>query len=127
MMSTIFLREMTFRPSKSSLYGHFDFDSISRVKIRNGHKFYVVKWKKAVPTMGNDAGHTTPYEESDVRQDVIDVDIDEPANLLDELDVPMIHTENGCQILFTDENLDLVQAAFPEEVKRFLREKVCVR
>lgn len=124
MMSTIFLREMAICRSKSSLFGDFDFDSISRVKIRNGHKFYVVKWKKAVPTMGNNADQTTPSEESDAQQDVIDVEIDEPVNIFDELDEPMIQTENGCQILFTDENVDLVQAAFPEEVNKFLREKV---
>lgn len=122
MLSTILLREMAMHQVKSLLYGQYDFDSVDRVKIRYGHKFYVVKWKKAVSPMGSVA-HTPSSKESDMQQDIIDVD--ESVNLLDELDVPMIYIEGGCHYLMTDENIDLVEAAFPEEVNRFLRERVC--
>ncbi|XP_062090222.1 flap endonuclease GEN-like 1 [Humulus lupulus] len=118
MLSTIFLRETAKHSVKSLLYGQFDFDSVDRVKVRQGHKFYVVKWKKAVTPM---CSATPSSEESNMHQDIMD--IDESVNLLDELDAPMIHNDEGCQFLLTDENMELVHAAFPEEVNRFLREK----
>ncbi|PON85199.1 XPG/Rad2 endonuclease [Trema orientale] len=120
MLSTIFLRGMALHPVKSLLYGQYGFDSVDRVKIRNGHKFYVVKWKKAASPLGSVA-HTPSSEESNMQQEIIDVD--ESVNLLDDLDVPKIHINGGCQFLLTDENMELVQAAFPEDVNRFLREK----
>lgn len=121
MLSTIFLRETAMHPVKSLLYGHYEFDSVDRVKIRYGHKFYVVKWKKTAPRVSSVA-HTPCTEEFDMQQDVIH--IDESVNLLDELDVPMIRIDGGCHVLLTDENMELVQSAFPEEVNRFLQEKV---
>lgn len=122
MMSTIFLREMSVRPVETLMYGQYNFDSIARVKIRYGHKFYVVKWKKAVPAMAGSSFQTRPSEDSDSQRDVIETD--EAIDLLNEVDVPQVHVDNGCHVLLTDENCELVHAAFPEEANRFLREKV---
>ncbi|GMN67601.1 hypothetical protein TIFTF001_036666 [Ficus carica] len=120
MLSTIFLREMAMHLAKSLLYEQYDFDSIDRVKVRYGHKSYVIKWRKAAMRLGSDSD-TTLSRESDMQQDA--VDIDETVDFLDELDAPMIQLNEGCQFLFTDENVELIQAAFPKEVERFLREK----
>ncbi|ONI22838.1 hypothetical protein PRUPE_2G154000 [Prunus persica] len=121
MLSTIFLREMAKDPLKSLLYGQYEFDSIDRLKIRYGHQFYVVKWKKSAPSLGC-VSCTVPPEESDVQQDDV-MEVDESINPFDESDVPTIDINNGCCFLLTDENMDLVHAAFPEEVDRFLQEK----
>lgn len=122
MLSTVFLQEMAKNPVKTLLYGQYEFDSIQRLKIRYGHQFYVVKWKKAVPALGS-IMNTILSEESDMQQDVVDVD--ESLDLGDESEGPRIHVEEGSCYLLTDENMDIVQAAFPEEVDRFLHEKVC--
>lgn len=122
MLSTIFLREMPTHLAKSLLYEQYDFDSIDRVKVRYGHKSYVIKWRKAAMRLGS-VSDTTLSRESGMQQDA--VDIHETVDILDELDAPMIQLNEGCQFLFTDENVELIQAAFPEEVERFLREKVC--
>ncbi|XP_024031840.1 flap endonuclease GEN-like 1 [Morus notabilis] len=120
MLSTIFLREMAAHQIKSLLYGQYDFDSIDRVKVRHGHTFYVIKWSKATPKSGG-VSNATCSEVSDMQQDV--VDSDESVDLLDEMDAPMIHIKDGCQFILTDENVELVHAAFPRELDRFLREK----
>ena len=121
MLSTVFLREMAINPVKTLLYGQYEFDSIQRLKIRYGHQFYVVKWKKAVPALGSIMNSI--LSESDMQQDVVDVD--ESLDLGDESEGPRIHVEEGSCYLLTDENMDIVRAAFPEEVERFLHEKVC--
>ncbi|KAG6725273.1 hypothetical protein I3843_02G018600 [Carya illinoinensis] len=121
MLSTIFLREMAVNSVKNLLYGQYEFDSVLRVKIRYGHPFYLVKWRKVASALGS-AMYTIPTEESDRQQDVIASD--ESPNLLEGPDVPEIHVdEEGYFYLLTDENMDLVQAAFPEKVDSFLREK----
>lgn len=124
-LSTLFLRDMAKNPVNNLLYGQYEFDSIDRLKIRNGHKFYVVKWKRAAPSM-NSVAFTTPQEELVMLQDAV-IEVDESISGLDESDVPKIHNSDGCYFLLTDENMELVQAAFPEEVDRFLQEKVQVR
>lgn len=121
MLSTIYLREMAAEPVKSLLHDQYEFDSIDRIRMRYGHQFYIIKWKKAVPARSG-VTYATPSEESNSQDDVIDVD--ESINQLDELDVPKIHVDGGCHFLLTDENMELVQAAFPQEVDRFLQEKV---
>ncbi|KAM5555081.1 flap endonuclease GEN-like 1 [Rosa sericea] len=122
MLSTIYLKEMAETPVNNLLYGQYEFDSIDRLKIRNGHQFYVVKWKKAAPTM-NSVTFTNPEEESDILQDDV-IEVDESISVWDdESDVPEIRNSDGCYFLLTDENMDLVQAAFPVEVDRFLQEK----
>jgi flap endonuclease GEN len=121
MLSTIFLREMAINPVKTLLYGQYEFDSVLRVKIRFGHQFYVVKWKKAVTALGS-AMDAIPSEKSNTQQDAIE--LDESLDLLEEPDGPKVHFDEGCCYLLTDENMDLVRAAFPEKVDRFLHEKV---
>ncbi|XP_038876412.1 flap endonuclease GEN-like 1 isoform X2 [Benincasa hispida] len=121
MLSTIFLREMANNPIQTLLYGQYEFDSILREKIRYGHPFYVVKWKKAVPTLsnviyeGSSEGFGTGPDDA--------IDIDETVDLTDESDSPKIHIQDGCSFLLTDENIDLVGAAYPEQAANFLQEK----
>uniref|UniRef100_A0A5B7AYS1 Flap endonuclease GEN-like 1 n=1 Tax=Davidia involucrata TaxID=16924 RepID=A0A5B7AYS1_DAVIN len=120
MLSTIFLREMASNPTNDLLYGQYEFDSIQRVKIKFGHQFYVVNWKKAASAIGN-AVYTIPSEESNIRQDF--GEHNESIDLLDEPDVPQICVDDGIFFLTTDEDMDLVQAAFPEKVTQFLQAK----
>ncbi|KAK7295007.1 hypothetical protein RJT34_17910 [Clitoria ternatea] len=117
MMSTIFLRDMASTPAESLLFGQYEFDSLERVKMRYGYQFYVVKWKRA----GGNIAFKVPSKESGT-QDVA-VELDETVNLLDDCDVPEIHQDDECSFLLTDENMDLVGAAFPAEVKRFWQEQ----
>lgn len=121
MLSTIFFREKALNPTNTLLYGQYEFDSIQRVKVRFGHQFFVVKWKKAVHAMAG-VTYTIPGD-SDIEQEKL-TEVDESIDLLDECNVPQIHVDDGCWFLLTDENMDLVRAAFPEEVNRFLLEKV---
>ncbi|GAU41329.1 hypothetical protein TSUD_179420, partial [Trifolium subterraneum] len=123
MMSTIFLREMATTTTDNLLFGQFEFDSLKRVKTRYGYQFYVVKWKRV---MGNVASKT-PSNQSGTQQDAIDLELDEnetvDLHLLDDCDFPETCEEGGCSFLLTDENMDLIGAAFPEEVKRFWKEQ----
>ncbi|KAI4354970.1 hypothetical protein L6164_003790 [Bauhinia variegata] len=120
MMSTIFLRDMASTPVESLLFGQYEFDSIKRVKIRNGNRVYVVKWKRAV---GN-ATCIIPSNESGIQEESEDVrELDESIDILDDSDVPEIHVDQGYSFLLTDENTDLVTAAFPAEAERFKREQ----
>ncbi|XP_058104747.1 flap endonuclease GEN-like 1 [Magnolia sinica] len=122
MLSTIFLREMASKTKDGLLLcDQYEFHSIQRVKIRYGHQFYLVKWKRAIPSMGN-VTYTIPNEESDSHQSE-PLGVMESADVLDEPDVPEILVDDGCWFLLTDENMELVQAAFPKEVDRFLLEK----
>ncbi|XP_057980559.1 flap endonuclease GEN-like 1 [Malania oleifera] len=122
MLSTIFLREKASNPTKSLLIGQYEFDSILRVKIRFGHPFYLVKWKKAASTKGS-ISHTTFIQESDDIHCEEVMEINESVDLLDEPDGLQVHVDDGCWFLLTDENTELVRGAFPGEVKRFLDEK----
>ncbi|KAK9273913.1 hypothetical protein L1049_018725 [Liquidambar formosana] len=128
MLSTILLREMASNPTKNLLYGQYEFDSVQRVKMRYGHQFYVVKWKKAAHAMGS-VNYSVPAEEADIQQEEYDmqqdefIEIIESTDLLDEPNVPRIQVDDGCWFLLTDENMELVQAAFPERVDNFLQEK----
>lgn len=121
MMSTIFLREMATATTDSLLFGQFEFNSLKRVKTRYGYQIYVVKWKRA---MGNIASKTLSSQ-SGTQEDVIEVD-DDTVDLLDDCESPVICEEDGCSFLLTDENMDLVGAAYPEEVKRFWHEQVFI-
>jgi len=122
MLSTIYLREMAAKPEKTMLYGQYVFDSIQRVKIRYGHQSYVIRWRKVTSTAGSIV-RTTSVEESDKPQEEI-VEIDEFIDHLDEDSAPQIHTDDECCFLLTDENMELIRGAFPEEVERFWHEKV---
>ncbi|KAK2974760.1 hypothetical protein RJ640_027121 [Escallonia rubra] len=116
MLSTIFLREMALNSTNDLLYGQYEFDSVQRVKIRYGCQCYVVKWKKA-----SNAMHIVPSEGSDIQAER--GEHDESSDLSDEPDAPHVHEEEGCLYLSTDEHMELVRAAFPEKVKKFLKEK----
>ncbi|KAK2998814.1 hypothetical protein RJ639_022706 [Escallonia herrerae] len=116
MLSTIFLRKVALNSTNDLLYGQYEFDSVQRVKIRYGCQFYVVKWKKA-----SNAMHMVPSEGSDIQAER--GEHDESSDLLDEPDAPHVHVEDGCLYLSTDEHMELVWAAFPEKVKKFLQEK----
>ncbi|KAF5946346.1 hypothetical protein HYC85_016574 [Camellia sinensis] len=118
MLSTIFLREMTSNPKNDLLYNQYEFDSIKRVKIRFGHQWFVVNWKKAAPATENTIC-TVPSEESDIQLD--SSELNESTDPLD--DAPQICLDDGCWFLSTDENMELVEAAFPEKVHQFLKEK----
>lgn len=116
MMSTIYLRDMATAPVDSLVFETFEFDSIQRVKIRYGHQFYVVKWERAV---GN-ISCKVPSHESSTQED--DSELDEFADILDDCGVSDMG--DGHSFLLTDENTDLVRAAFPEKVESFCREQV---
>ncbi|KAH6789509.1 5'-3' exonuclease family protein [Perilla frutescens var. frutescens] len=118
MLSTIYLRDMASCPTSNLLYGLYKFHGIQRVKIRYGHQSYVVKWKKAATSL-NDAVHPIP-EESDLQSAV---DLDESLDLVEDTDGPYIHIDNGDGSLSTDEDMELVQKAFPEEAYQFLKDK----
>ncbi|KAJ7962295.1 Flap endonuclease GEN-like 1 [Quillaja saponaria] len=117
MLSTIFLRDMATCPIKCLLYGQYEFDSIKRVKIRYEYQFYEVMWKRA---MCGDSSviYAIQSNESDMQQEDV-TEVDDLVDLLDESDMPMTQVANGCSFLLTDENMDLVSAAFPEKVDRF--------
>jgi len=123
MLSTILLREMASSPNESLLLDdQYEFHSISRVKIRYGHLYYLVKWKRAgldtnVGTLDN------PSEQSET-QGSESMEVREPIDLPDEPDVPQILIDDGHWYLLTEENMELVQAAFPKVVEAFLEEKV---
>lgn len=121
MLSTIYLREMAAKPEKTMLYGQYVFDSIQRVKIRYGHQSYVIRWRKVTSTVGSII-RTNSVEESDKPQEEI-VEIDEFIDHLDEDTAPQIHIDDECCFLLTDENMELIRGAFPEEVERFWHEK----
>lgn len=118
MLSTIFLRETASNPKNNLLYNQYKFDSIKRVKIRFGHQWFVVNWKKAAPATDNTI-YTVPSEESDIQLD--SNELNESTDPLD--DAPQICLDDGCWFLLTDENMELVEAAFPEKVHQFLKEK----
>lgn len=118
-LSTIFLREMASDPNTELLCGQYDFHSIHRVKVRYGHQLYVVKWRKAARTVA-DAVYTTP-EEPNAQQELGEAN--DSIDLLDEVDVPQIHIDDGCWYLLTDEDMELVRNAFPEKVDQFLKER----
>lgn len=120
MLSTIYLRNMVSSPTANLLYGQYEFHSIHRVKIRHGNKFYVVKWKKASP-VSSDA---VPKIREECGTNQQSAELDESLDLLEEVDVPDFHIDNGWCFLLTDENIDLVQKAFPEKASDFLKKQV---
>ncbi|KAI3693338.1 hypothetical protein L6452_33173 [Arctium lappa] len=116
LLSTVFLRSIAKNQETDSLFGQYEFDFIQRTKMRFGHTFYVVIWKKSAKTV-DDRIHKTRSEEGDG----VEKDLDEPDDVFDEPDVTNVRVDNGC--LMTDENMDLVIAAYPEKVDQFMQEK----
>ncbi|KAL0428941.1 UNVERIFIED_CONTAM: Flap endonuclease GEN-like 1 [Sesamum radiatum] len=119
MLSTIYLRHVASSPTNDLLYGQYEFHSIQRIKIRYGHEFYVVNWKKAA-SVCTDAECTIP-EGLDTQQE--SAELDESLDLLEETDVPYIHVDSGSCFLSTDEDIELVRKAFPQKAGQFLKEK----
>ncbi|KAL3381257.1 hypothetical protein AABB24_001402 [Solanum stoloniferum] len=119
MLSTIFLRDVASNSKDQLLGGQYEFDSIQRVKTRFGHQLYVINWKKPTREMSN--AICIPSEDSDTEQELGIAD--ESTDLLDEPDSPQIHVKEGCSFLSTEEDMVLVQNAFPEKVSQFLRDK----
>ncbi|KAJ6840602.1 flap endonuclease GEN-like 1 [Iris pallida] len=122
MLSTIFLREMAINPKEALLlHDQYEFHSIQRVKIRHGHPYYVVKWKRASGSTDN-VLHNISNEQAETEQSDSD-EVGDSNDPLDESDMPVILVDDGCWYLLTDENMELVQAAFPKLVEKFLEEK----
>uniref|UniRef100_A0ACD5Y7A8 Uncharacterized protein n=1 Tax=Avena sativa TaxID=4498 RepID=A0ACD5Y7A8_AVESA len=132
MLSTIYLREMASSPCKSLLLcDQYEFHSIQRIKIRYGHPYYLVKWKRATRGMLS-AGLSDKKAELDgesSQAEVVVLDDEEEeedatvnresADSLDEPDLPQVLRDDDCTFLLTDEDIELVNAAFPSEARRF--------
>lgn len=90
--------------------------------MRSFHPFYVVKWKRVSPgltcsNVGLSGSPPSDFPSSEGTEP-------EPADQMEEPEVPSIFIDDGCWFMATDENMELVRAAFPGEVDRFLKEKV---
>ncbi|KAL5201147.1 hypothetical protein ABZP36_035501 [Zizania latifolia] len=140
MLSTIYLREMASSSSQPVLlYDQYEFHSIQRIKIRYGLPYYLVKWKRAVRSMTSNGlpGKQTELEGNNDEVVVLDGDdeavlldeeedeatISQSTELLDEPDVPQVLTDDKSCFLLTDEDIELVNAAFPDEAQRFQEEQ----
>ncbi|CAD6224190.1 unnamed protein product [Miscanthus lutarioriparius] len=134
MLSTIYLREVASSPSTPLLLcDQYEFDSIQRIKIRHGHPYYLVKWKRATGGMNSNMSSKKPAMEGETSSEVMVLDEDddddddavgcESPELLDEPDVPQVLIDDGCSFLLTDEDIQLVGAAFPKETARFQEEQ----
>ncbi|XP_030533748.1 flap endonuclease GEN-like 1 isoform X2 [Rhodamnia argentea] len=121
MMSTIYLRNMATNTADELLCDQYEFDSIHRMKTRYGYQLFVVKWKKAGHASGG-AVHEISDDPAGSRPHGV-IDIDDRDDILEESEVPQIQVVDGTWFLLTDEDIELVRAAFPEEVDRFLKEK----
>ncbi|KAI4311589.1 hypothetical protein MLD38_036473 [Melastoma candidum] len=121
MHSTLYLREAAATKLDGRLLcGKYEFNSIKRVKVRNGVKSFVVKWMKPA-SIGGSFACETPDRRADFEDDV--VEMNEMEDNFDEPDEPQVYVDDGCCFLLTDEHMDLVKSAFPEEVRKFFAEK----
>lgn len=124
-LSTIFLREKASDPKDDMLlFGQYKFHSIHREKVRYKFACYVVKWKRDMPNLPVSA-ENGPFEESDALP-IVETSVTNGLHpsLDDEPDIPEVLIEEGCSFLLSEENTILVESAFPNEVSRYLREKV---
>ncbi|CAN4111693.1 unnamed protein product [Withania somnifera] len=119
MLSTIFLRDLASSSKDHLLGGQYEFDSIQRVKTRFGHRLYVINWKKPIRKMSNLI--CIPSEDPDMEQELETAY--ESTDLLDEPGALQIHVKDGCSFLSSEEDMVLVQNAFPEKVSQFLKDK----
>lgn len=120
LLSTIYFREIASTQNDNLLLNdQYKFHSIMKQKIKHGHPFYLVKWMRdaicAIHSVPNEQAELLPHQSPGSNESI---------DLLDEPDVPTVLVDDGCLFLLTDENMDLVQAAFPKEVDRFLELKV---
>ncbi|KAF8701157.1 hypothetical protein HU200_033819 [Digitaria exilis] len=134
MLSTIYLREVASSPSTPLLlYDQYEFDSIQRIKIRYGHPYYLVKWRRGTASINSNMSGKKPVTEEetssggivvlDEDDEEVDAVVCESAELLDEPDIPQVLSDDGCCFLLTDEDIQLVSAAFPKETARFQEEQ----
>ncbi|XP_020571887.1 flap endonuclease GEN-like 1 [Phalaenopsis equestris] len=122
MLSTIFLREMVSTSEEGLLlYDQYEFHSIERVKIRYGHPYYLVKWKKLIHSL--DYVTQNFANEESVTGQTESTEADEFVDSMEGPDVPTIIVDDGCWYLVTEENTELVKIAFPKVVEKFLQEK----
>jgi flap endonuclease GEN len=114
------------------LCDQYEFHSIQRIKIRYGYPYYLVKWKKATRGMISSGCTKEPEMEGGMNREVVVSDdgeeettvASESPELLDEPDAPQVITDGSCTFLLTDEDIQLVNAAFPTESIRFQEEQV---
>ncbi|XP_037435446.1 flap endonuclease GEN-like 1 [Triticum dicoccoides] len=134
MLSTIYLRRMASSPCKSLLLcDQYEFHSIQRIKIKHGHPYYLVKWKRATGgIVSGGASHNKPELDGASHAEVVGLDDDEEeeeeeeatvniesADSLDEPDLPQVLRDDDQVYLLTDEDIQLVSAAFPNDARRF--------
>ncbi|XBH93542.1 hypothetical protein VPH35_084446 [Triticum aestivum] len=133
MLSTIYLRRMASSPCKSLLLcDQYEFHSIQRIKIKHGHPYYLVKWKRATGgIVSGGASHNKPELDGESHAEVVVLDDDEEeeeeeatvniesADSLDEPDLPQVLRDDDQVYLLTDEDIQLVSAAFPNDARRF--------
>lgn len=140
MLSTIYLRKMASSPCKSLLLcDQYEFHSIQRMKIRYGHPYYLVKWKRATGgIVSGGASQKKPELDGESHAEVVVLDEDddeegeeeeatvntESADALDEPDLPQVLRDDDQVFLLTDEDIQLVNAAFPNEARRFQEAQV---
>lgn len=77
--------------------------------------------KKPVTEWETSSGGVVVLDEDDEEVNTV---VCESSELLDEPDVPQVLTDDGCCFLLTDEDIQLVSAAFPKETARFQEEQV---
>ncbi|GJN34398.1 hypothetical protein PR202_gb23054 [Eleusine coracana subsp. coracana] len=132
MLSTIYLRDMASSPSTPLLlYDQYEFHSVQRIKIRYGYPYYLVKWKRATRGMISSVSTKKSDMEGEMNEEIVISDDEEEEatmasespELLDEPDVPQVLSDDSCTFLLTDEDIQLVSAAFPKEAKRFQEEQ----
>ncbi|CAH1412069.1 unnamed protein product [Lactuca virosa] len=114
-LSTIFLRNKAKNQETGLLHGQYEFDFIQRTKTRLGHMLYVVTWTKHGQMVNTHIPTTPLMEDSQVQEYDDDDDIDESVNNV------CVDIDNEC--VMTDENMDLVMAAYPQKVKQFIQQK----
>lgn len=137
MQSTIYLRKMASSPCKSLLLcDQYEFHSIQRIKIRHGHPYYLVKWQRATGgKVSGGASDKKPASDGESHPEVVVLDDDddeveeatvndESADPLDEPDLPQVLRDDDQIFLLTDEDIQLVNAAFPNEARRFQEAQV---
>jgi flap endonuclease GEN len=124
MQSTIYLRKIADNPSieQPLLCKQYEFDTIQRVKIERGHPYYLVKWRRAI---SSNKFVERSSEESIIVEQTDPIEINDPDDdLFDKPVLPELIGDDKSWYVLTDENLELVQAAFPKAVERFHEKQV---
>ncbi|KAK4747399.1 hypothetical protein SAY87_013985 [Trapa incisa] len=124
MLSTIYLRNKAINREEFLLYDQYKFDSIQRSKMRYGHHLFVIRWRKITNDVTGSVMSGVPAEQQTDPRIPDSDEVEESVDLLDDANIPLIyHVDDENWFLLTDEDVELVRAAFPKEVDQFLREK----